>query len=288
MTTSRLPYGSRPSPGPFQLGEASEDSSEIDAPYHTDDTTGDISDEKADWDPSKLDDKERDDPTIASPSLNFNQRPRSATSSFRSQRDSQVSNSQGASRPPYMEDYSQFRAGLEGEPNNPHDNYDDDDDDDWGDSNIKKRSKSSFFSSCSIRGVLNMGAVTLMAIGLIILFGVLPITTYKSTHLHDQQRFLSRGALHSDNPSNTRQRAMARRGFNGTGQQTFISDRLVTDGSLNSVVYPEPNPIRYRRKWETWTSKTPENQPINSLLEERRVVQRNNKRPSRKIIDLGL
>ncbi|KAI9613290.1 hypothetical protein KEM48_003799, partial [Puccinia striiformis f. sp. tritici PST-130] len=173
-----------------------------------------------------------------------------------------------------------FRAGLEGEPNNPHDNYDDDDDD-WGDSNIKKRSRSSFFSSCSIRGILNMGAVTLMAIGLIILFGVLPITTYKSTHLHDQQRAVSIREHQSDNPSSTRQRAVTRRGDDGTGQHIFISDPLDTDGPLHSVAYSEPNPIRYR-------SKIPENQPINSLLEERKVVQRNNKRPPRKIIDLEL
>ncbi|KNZ51053.1 hypothetical protein VP01_410g4 [Puccinia sorghi] len=165
------PLDDESSENPFESGENPSDSA-------------DISDEKAVLDPSNILDHHRD---TNDPARNPNQRPISLESSLYATTDGQR-NSHRASGRFYSEEHSKFRNEMQ-DKSTGHESYDnDDDDDDWGDSTTSKKGlKSLSCSSFSIRGILNTGAVTLIALALVIIFGVLPITTFRSSHLRDQQ-----------------------------------------------------------------------------------------------------
>ncbi|KAA1078485.1 hypothetical protein PGT21_035581 [Puccinia graminis f. sp. tritici] len=245
MSSRRSSYEPHPSPEALHVDETSDFRFELDGPQSHEASqnpfeSADISDEKAAWDVSSLDpyiiDPARDhvESNVPSSSLDFNQRPGSARSSFYSIGNNQL-DSHRASRRSYMEEDSEFHTTMEDEPEG-HVDYDDDGDD-WGDSSPKKR-PGSCCNSISIRGLLNMGAVTLLAMGLVVIFGVLPITTYQGSHRQAQQLGDSGSALGSgNNTTDTRQNARLQRRFDDSDRNMVIPDKLTADGSLRTDVY---------------------------------------------------
>ncbi|OAV91809.1 hypothetical protein PTTG_09298 [Puccinia triticina 1-1 BBBD Race 1] len=295
MSSGRVSYEPHSYSKAFQFNEESENPFEPDSSHNEEISdnpfeSGDISDEKATWDPANLDthviDSARDqddDPNVMSYSHDCNQRPRSATSSFYSLANGQL-DSQRASRRSYTEEYSEFHAGMANEPNE-HDNYDDDDD--WGDSTPKKRLHSAFYTSFSIRGVLNMGAVTLLALGLVVIFGVLPITTYRSSHRQAAQLVVSSGGIDTGNASDTRQNTMTRRRFDGAGLHTITSEAFARHGTLRSGFSPPLNAAHHWDTWETLDVKKWEKEP-HSPAEKTKVTSDNAKQTQRRMVDLEL
>lgn len=297
MSSRSISYEPHPSPEARHGDEASDFRFELDEPHSHDSEasqnpfeSGDISDEKAACDLSSpgtyVIDPARDhvDSNVPSSFLDFNQRPGSARSSFYSIGNNQL-DSHRASRRSYMEEYSEFHTAMEDEPEGPVD-YDDDGDD-WGDSSPKKRLGSSFCNSISIRGLLNMGAVTLLAMGLVIIFGVLPITTYKGSHRQAQQLAESGGSLGSGNNTTDTQNIMMRRRFDDSDLNIMISDKLTADGSLRTSVYSASNVAHQWSKWEIPVTKNWEHQHLSDVKPEK-ATSTNKKRSSRKIIDVEL
>ncbi|EFP91456.1 uncharacterized protein PGTG_17706 [Puccinia graminis f. sp. tritici CRL 75-36-700-3] len=295
MSSRRSSYEPHPSPEALHLDEASDFRFELDGSHSHEASqnpfeSADISDEKAAWDASSLDpyviDPARDhvESNVPSSSPDFNQRPGSARSSFYSIGNNQL-DSHRASRRSYMEEDSEFHTTMEDEPEG-HVDYDDDGDD-WGDSSTKKR-PGSCCNSISIRGLLNMGAVTLLAMGLVVIFGVLPITTYQGSHRQAQQLGDSGSALGSgNNTTDTRQNTMVQRRFDDSDRNLVIPDKLTADGSLRTDVYSASNVAHHWGKWEMPVNKKWKHQHLSHVKPEK-ATSTNNKRSARKIIDVEL
>ncbi|KAA1088213.1 hypothetical protein PGTUg99_026290 [Puccinia graminis f. sp. tritici] len=209
---------------------------------------GELSDEKANWAPadnraSVMNAIYSDQNYLSSASylLGANQRPDSAASSYPSFRGSQIDPGK-ASRRSYMEDYQDFDAELEDELHN-----DDGDDDEDNLTGSPKKSKLACGNLFPMRGILNMGAVMLLALALVTIFGILPILTYYGAHRATKQLAVNSGGfnLGGINASGqvplihnlagvidpaTPQSVMSRKGFDGTQYNLVFSDEFNTDG----------------------------------------------------------
>jgi len=247
---------------PFETHAPLDDES-VDNPFESGENpfeSADISDEKTAWDPSNVNDHNRD---MNDPSRDPNHRPVSPENPFYSPTDGQR-NSYRSSGRFYTEEHSKFRTEMEDQSIG-HESYDDDDDgDDWGDSTTSKKGlKSISCGSFSIRGILNMGAVTLIALGLVIIFGVLPITTYRSSHLRDEQLAGSDSGPASVNDSiDPLPNTMDRRNLKRSGKHMTTFDELAVDGddspspTSSAVNSPLSNVLDNISEWVTPVGKT--------------------------------
>ncbi|PLW11627.1 hypothetical protein PCANC_05828 [Puccinia coronata f. sp. avenae] len=211
--------------------------------------TGEINDEKAHWAPadnraSVLNAIYSDQNYLNSASylLGSNQRPTSAASSFPSFRGSQV-DPRRVSQRSYMEDYQEFDPELEEELHN----EEGDDDEDNLTGSPEKRSKMICGSFFSMRGILNMGAVALLALALVTVFGILPILTFYGTHKATKQLAVNSGGYNLGGINGSGQvplihnlaglidpttpdSVMSRKGFDGSQYNLVFSDEFNTDG----------------------------------------------------------
>jgi hypothetical protein len=142
-----------------------------------------------------------------------------------------------------MEDYQDFDADqLEDELHN--DDGDDDDDNLTGSPKKSKLACGNFFS---MRGILNMGAVMLLALALVTIFGILPILTFYGAHRATKQLAVNSdgfnlGGINASGQvplihnlagvidPTTPQSVMSRKGFDGTQYNLVFSDEFNTDG----------------------------------------------------------
>jgi len=235
-----------PSDGP----QLSSKTSQLDAASETSNSNaGEVLDEKSTW--TSVDHRasamsaiysDPNYPNSASYLLGPNQRSTSAASSYPSFRGSQV-DPQRVSRRSYMEDYHDFDPELEEELHN--DEGDDDDDNLNG--SPTKRSKLMCGNFFSLRGILNMGAVVILALALVTIFGVLPVLTYYGSHTATKQLAVNSGGFNLGGINGSGQvplihnlaglidpttpnSVMSRTGFDGTQYNLVFSDEFNTDG----------------------------------------------------------
>ncbi|KAI9604348.1 hypothetical protein H4Q26_003962 [Puccinia striiformis f. sp. tritici PST-130] len=221
--------------------------------FHVDDASetsmDNLNDEKANWAPadnraSVMDAIYSDQNYLNSASylLGSDQGPMSGTGSFPSFRGSHI-DARRVSRRSYMEDYQDFDAEVEDELHN--DGGDNDDDSLTGGS--EKKSKLGCGGIFSPRGLLNLGAVMLLALTLIVIFGVLPILTFYGAHRAAKQLAVNSGGfnlggingsgqvplIHNLNgviDPTTPDSVMSRKGFDGSQYNLVFSDEFNTDG----------------------------------------------------------
>lgn len=251
--------------------------------------SGDISDEKRALDLFNSDKsvieppKDQHGPAYLSYSPGFDERPCTARSSSYTPKDGKH-NSHRESRRFYMEEDSEFHTEMD-DGSDQHGVYDDDDD--WEESALKKkkRFKSLCCHSFSIRGMLNMSAVIILALGLIIIFGVLPIFTYRSLHLQTAPLRGSGDALGSVDDSNTLRHTATRRGFHGSSNVTsLVSDELpIVDKSPQPAIKSVSKFVHHLNQWEDHAGKNFKGRPI-LRVEEGTSGRRSKKRSQRKTI----
>lgn len=143
-----------------------------------------------------------------------------------------------------MEDYPDFDAELEEEL---HNDEEEDDDDNLTGPPSRKKMKVFACGFFSVRGILNVGALILLAAGLVTIFGALPIISFYRAHHAKQQLVVNSGGfnLGGINASGqvpvlhnfvtlidptTPQNVMSRRGFDGAQYNLVFSDEFTTDG----------------------------------------------------------